>query len=179
LDQTGILNVAFEAAAYLVNPVSSYSWDFNGDGAPEITGTESRIVAQYQYPGLYFPRVTVSDTQGNVYTEMTVVNILSREEMDALLRSKWEGMRSRLSIGNIEGALVFFNEPRKEAYRKLLNALAPWLSAIVQEMMDIQLIEYVDNAIIYDLRTFRKGEEYSFQLLFEKNNNGIWRITSF
>jgi hypothetical protein len=99
--------------------------------------------------------------------------------MDALLRSKWEGMRSELSIGDIEGALVFFNEPRKDAYRKLLNGLAPWLAAINQEIVDIQLIRYIDNATIYDLRTVRKGEEHSFQLLFEKNNNGIWRITSF
>jgi hypothetical protein len=171
--------VTFEAEAYLVNPVSSYSWDFNGDGTPEIIGTEASITAQYQYPGLYFPRVSVTDSQGNINLETTLVNVLSREEMDTLLRSKWEGMRSRLSIGDIEGTLVFFNEPRKEAYRKLLNALAPWLPAIVQEMLDIQLIEYIDNAIIYDLRTFRKGEEYSYQLLFEKDINSIWRITSF
>ncbi len=179
LDQTGILNVTFEAEAYLLNPVSNYSWDFDGDGIPEITGTEATVIAQYQYPGLFFPRVAVTDTQGNIYTETTIVNVLSREEVDALLRSKWEGMRSRLLSGDIEGALVFLNEPKKEAYKKLLNALAPWLPAIVQEMSDIQLIEYIDNAVIYDLRTLRRGEEFSFQLLFEKDGNGVWKITSF
>jgi hypothetical protein len=162
LDQTGILNVTFEAQAYLSNPVSSYSWDFNGDGTAEITGTEPIVISQYQYPGLYFPRVTVTDNQGNTYAQTALVNLLSREEMDALLRSKWEGMRSELSIGDIEGALVFFNEPRKDAYRKLLNGLAPWLAAINQEIVDIQLIRYIDNATIYDLRTVRKGEEHSF-----------------
>jgi hypothetical protein len=144
-----------------------------------MTGTEATVMAQYQYPGLYFPRVTVTDSQRNIYSETTLVNVLSREEMDTLLRTTWEGMRSKLSIGDIEGALVFFNEPRKDAYRKLLNGLAPWLAAINQEIVDIQLIRYIDNATIYDLRTVRKGEEHSFQLLFEKNNNGIWRITSF
>ena len=36
LDQTGFLKVTFEAEVYSVNPVSSYSWDFDGDGTSEM-----------------------------------------------------------------------------------------------------------------------------------------------
>ena len=179
LDQAGILNVTFEAEAYLANPVSSYSWDFDGDGTSEITGTEATVIAQYQYPGLYFPRLTVTDTQGNTYSETTLVNVLSREEMDALLKSKWEGVRSALLSGDIEGALVFFSEFTKQDYRELFSALSSWLPAIVQEMSDIELIKYSRNAAIYDIRTIRDGIEYSFQLLFTKDAYGLWRITSF
>ncbi len=179
LDQTGILNVTFDAETYLANPVSSYSWDFNGDGTAEITGTEATVTAQYQNPGIYLPRVTVTDTQGNTYSETTLVNVLYREEMDALLRSKWEGVRTRLSDGDIEGALLFFDEFTKQDYRELFNALSSWLPAIVQEMSDIQLIKYSRNAAIYDIRTIRGGIEYSFQLLFTQDGYGLWRITSF
>jgi len=179
LDQTGILNVTFEAGAYLVNPVSSYSWDFNGDGMPEIIGTEASITAQYQYPGLYYPRVTVTDTQGNAYTETTIVHVLSREEIDVLLRAKWEGMGSKLSIGDIEGALVFFDETSKQAYRDLFYVLSSMLPTIVQEMGDIHFIEYLKNAAICDIQTTRGGIDYSFQLLFTKDLQGIWRIDSF
>ena len=179
LDQTGILNVTFEAEAYFTNPVSGYSWDFDGDGTSEITGTEATVIAQYQYPGLYFPRLTVTDTQGNTYSETTLVNVLSREEMDALLKSKWEGVRSALLSGDIEGALVFFSEFTKQDYRELFSALSSWLPAIVQEMSDIELIKYSRNAAIYDIRTIRDGIEYSFQLLFTKDAYGLWRITSF
>ena len=179
LDQTGILNVAFEVAAYLVNPVSSYSWDFNGDGTPEITGTEATVMAQYQYPGLYFPRVTVSDTQGNIYVETAVVHVLSREEMDALLKSKWGEMRTRLASGDIEGALFFFDESTKEDFRRLFNILSPVLQTIAQDISDIQFIEYIENAAIYDIYRIRNGIDYSFQLLFIKGSDGIWRIDSF
>ena len=95
--------MTFEGEAYLINPVSSYSWNFNSDGAPEITGANSKVVAQYQNPGLYFPRVTVMDTQGNAYTETAIVNILIFDGMDVLLRSKWERMKSELSSREIEG----------------------------------------------------------------------------
>jgi hypothetical protein len=179
LNQTGILNVTFEAKAYLANPVSSYSWDFNGDGTPEIIGTEATIIAQYQYPGLYFPRVTVTDTQRNIYMETTVVHVHSSEEMDALLKSKWGEMRTRLASGDIEGALFFFDESTKEDFRRLFNILSPVLQTIAQDISDIQFIEYIENAAIYDIYRIRNGIDYSFQLLFIKGSDGIWRIDSF
>jgi hypothetical protein len=173
------LNVVFQAEAYLQNSVISCSWDFDGDGIPEIVGTDLQITGQYQSPGLYFPRVTLTDDQGNTFTETGMVNVLSREEMDSLLRFKWEGMKGRLLEGDVDGAMDSFNESKKEAYRRLLKALSVHLPAIVSEMSDIQLIEYTAGAVIYDLRTIRKGEAYSFPLIFEKDFNGIWRITSF
>jgi hypothetical protein len=88
-------------------------------------------------------------------------------------------MRGRLLGGDVDGAMDFINESKKEAYRNLLKALAAHLPAIVSEMSDIELIQYTAGAAIYDLRAFRKGEVYSFPLRFEKDINGIWKITSF
>ncbi len=179
LDQTGILNVTFEAEAYLLNPVSSYSWDLNGDGTPEITGTEASVVAQYQFPGIYFPRVMVTDNQGNIYTETTLVNVLSREEMDALLISKWEGMKGALSQGDIDGAISYFDAFTKSGFKEHFTVLSPILSQIVQELNDIQFIGMMKNAIEYDIRTIRNGIEYSFHLLFVRDKDGLWKIRSF
>jgi len=176
---TNVFSVTFEAEAYLPYPVSSYSWDFNGDGAPEITVPDPQVIAQYQYPGLYFPRVTVTDNQGNVYTETTIVNVLSREEMDALLRSKWEGMKGALSQGDIESAASYFDESAKSGYKEHFTVLAPMLSEIVQDLNDIQLIGMMTNAIEYDIRTIREGTEHSFYLLFVKDKDGLWKIRSF
>jgi len=179
LDRSGFLNVTFEAEAYLVNPVSSYSWDFNGDGTPEIIGTEASITAQYQYPGLYFPKITVTDTQGNAYTQTTLLHIVSREEMDTLLRSKWEGMKGALSQGNIEGAISYFDDFSKAGYKEHFTVLSPIVSQIVQELNDIQLIRMMKNAIEYDIRTIRNGKEYSFYFLFVRDKDGLWKIRSF
>jgi hypothetical protein len=173
------LDVTFEAEAYLPNPVATYSWDFNGDGTPEITGTEATVIAQYQFPGIYFPRVMVTDNQGNVYTETTLVNILSREEMDALLRSKWEGMKGALIQGDIEGAISYFDDFTKPGYREHFAILSPVLSQIAQELNDIQLIGMMKDAIEYDIRAIRNGIEYSFYLLFVRDKDGLWKIRSF
>lgn len=179
LDQTGILNVTFEVEAYLVNPVSSYFWDFNGDGTTEIIGTDAMVIAQYQFPGLYFPKLTVADSQYNTYTETTIVHVLSREEIDVLLRAKWEGMKGALVQGNIEGAISYFDDFSKAGYKEHFTVLSPIVSQIVQELNDIQLIRMMKNAIEYDIRTTRNGKEYSFYLLFVRDKDGLWKIRSF
>ena len=176
---TNTLDVNFEAEAYLPNPAASYSWDFNGDGTPEITGANSKVAAQYQNPGLYFPRVTVIDTQGNAYTENTIVNIFSFEEMDALLRSKWEGMKGTLSQGDIEGAISYFDDSTKSSYKEHFTVLSPMLPQIVQDLNDIQFIGMMRDAIEYDIKTVRDGIEYSFYLLFVKDKDGLWKIGAF
>jgi len=179
LDQTGILNVTFEAEAYLVNPVSSYSWDFNGDGTPETTGTEATVIAQYQFPGIYFPRVTVTDNQGNTFTETTLVSILSREELDALLRAKWEGMKGALSQGNITEALNYFVNDSREEYREIFELLAPQLPGLVSTMREINMVEIKGNMAEYYIKRFQRGVDISYFIYFIKDENGIWRISSF
>jgi len=179
LDQTGILNVTFEAEAYLVNPVSSYSWDFNGDGTPETTGTEATVIAQYQFPGIYFPRVTVTDNQGNTFTETTLVSILSREEMDVLLQSKWEGMKGALSQGNITEALNYFVNDSREEYREIFELLAPQLPGLVSTMREINMVEIKGNMAEYYIKRFQRGVDISYFIYFIKDENGIWRVSSF
>jgi hypothetical protein len=123
--------------------------------------------------------VTVTDSQGNIYSETTLVNVLSREEIDALLRAKWEGMKGALSQANIEGAISYFDDFSKAGYKEHFTVLSPILSQIVQELNDIQLIGMMKNAIEYDIRTIRNGKEYSFYLLFVRDNDGLWKIRSF
>ena len=174
-----ILNVTFEAEAYLLNPATSYSWDFNGDGTPEITGTEAMVVALYQYPGLYFPRVTVTDDQGNVYTETTVVNIFSFEEMDSLLKAKWEGMKAALGQGNISDALNYYITDSREEYQEIFELLAPQLTALVSAMREINMVEVTGNMAEYYIKRFQRGVDISYFIYFMKDNDGIWRISSF
>jgi len=175
------LDVAFEAEGYLENPVSSYSWDFNGDGTPELTGTESKITGQYQHPGLYFPRVTVTDTQGNNYMETTVVNVFSLQELDALLKAKWEGMKGALANQDIEGAMQNFTAAGKALYREQFTALLPVLLEIVGELNAAQIVlaSVEGNEAVYEILVRRDGTPFSFQLKFIKDSNGLWKIWRF
>jgi hypothetical protein len=180
LDQTGILGVTFEAKAYLVNPISSYFWDFNGDGTPEITGMDSKIVGQYQYPGLYFPRVTVTDNQGNTFMETTIVNILSREEMDSLLRAKWEGMKGAMLSGDIEVALTYFVAGSRDRYRQVFTELGSIrISSIFSSISEVKLETLYGRVAECGAIRIETGGRYSYPVTFVKNQKGLWNILEF
>lgn len=174
------LNVTFEAETSLPNSVSNYTWDLNGDGTPDQTGgTLSKVTANYQYVGLYFPKVTITDTQGNTYEETTIINVLSKEEMDALLKGKWDGMKVGLINGNIDKAISFFEEGSQSIYRQQFTALKPTLNIISNEMGQINLAKIEDDRAEYEIITTRNGVTYSYHLLFVRDKDGLWKIKRF
>jgi hypothetical protein len=159
--------------------LTNASLTYTGPGEVEFlssTVTEYRV--RLASIGIYYFTVTLS-SGGTLYQDSIGIEVLSEADLDALLRGKWEMMRNRIASGDTEGALVDFHEFSKTDYRELFNVLAPVLSAISAEMSDIKRKEYTRDTAIYEIRTIRDSVEYSFQLLFSKDPNGIWRITSF
>jgi len=180
LDRTGILSVTFEAAAYLVHPVSSYSWDFDGDGMPEATGREPSIPAQYQDPGIYYPRVVITDNQGNTYSETTLVHVLSREEMDRLLRAKWEGMKGALLNGDMETALQYFVGLNREKYEQIFVEIgSDRVNRIFSGISEFKLYTLCGQVAGCGAIRVETGGTYSYPVTFVRDENGIWRIKGF
>jgi hypothetical protein len=179
-DATGTFGTTIEADAYLPNPIASYSWDTDGDGTAEQSGKDlSKITATYQAPGLYFPRVTITDSQNNTYTENTIINVLSKEQMDALLKGKWEGMKGGLSDADIEKAVGFFEEGSQDTYRNQFIALKSILPMIANDMGQINLVKIEGNRAEYEIVTSRNGATYSFYLLFIRDKDGLWKTKVF
>ncbi|MBI3583825.1 MAG: PKD domain-containing protein [Nitrospinae bacterium] len=176
LDTTGILTVTFEAETSIPNPVSNYSWDLNGDGTAEFTGMDSKVQGEYESPGLYFPKLTITDNQGNTYTETTIVNVLSRDEMDALLKGKWDGMKGGLSQGSVGKALVYIASGSQNIYRYNFELMSSILPTITQDMGNITLVNIEDDVAEYEMIATQDGKTLSFYVEFVKDVDGIWRI---
>lgn len=177
---TGTLQVAMQADVHLANSISNYSWDFNGDGISDANGaTLSQTTANYTTAGLYFPAVTVTDNMGNIYTETAIVNVLSQQDMDTLLRGKWDGMRGYLAAGNTEKAIGLFEESSQSAYRNQFTALTSQLNVIVNDMGQISLVKMENDRAEYAILSARSGTTYSFYLLFVRDKNGLWKIKRF
>ena len=121
----------------------------------------------------------MTDNQGNIYTETTLVNILSREEMDSLLRSKWEGMKAALGQGDINEVLNYFVTDSRGEYREIFELLTPQLPALVSAMREINMVEIKGNRAEYYIKRFQRGVDISYFIYFMRDENGIWRISSF
>lgn len=177
---TGTFSTTLEADASLPNPVSSYSWDTDGDGTADQSGSDlSKITAAYQSPGLYFPKVTVTDKQNKAYTETTIINVLSKEQMDALLKGKWEGMKGFLVNGKIDSALKNFIGGQSSKYKAALVALKDQLPTIFLAEEYLRYLSSYENWIEYDNIVLEGGIAYSYPIIFIKDENGLWKIKQF
>ena len=130
-------------------------------------------------PGIYFFTAEVTDDQSNTYTDTIAIVVLDQAQLDALLKAKWDGMKTALINGDIEQGVGYFSISSRTAFQQQFTALSSDLPQIVGDMGEISLIDVGKNQTFYDLRTTRNNETYSFQLLFIQDEDGIWRIRNF
>ena len=129
--------------------------------------------------GIYIFTVQATDEENNTYTDTVAVQVLDRDELDARLQAKWEAMKTAMPVGDVEEAVQFFAINNQDVFRQQFTALSTMLPAIVTDMESCTLVDIQENRAVYDLRTVRNGETYSFQVLFARDRDGIWRIVNF
>ncbi len=151
-----------------------------GPGAVEIIeSTAETYKIRMTTTGLYLFTVEITNGLGDTYTDTIGILVLDVAEIDALLRAKWEGMRQALTQGNIEEVLDFFDSTTQNAYGNFFTANPQLLGEMSQSLNDIRFINIMKNSVEYDIRAIKNGKEYSFYLLFVKDENGLWKIKSF
>jgi PKD repeat protein len=171
------LEVHFSASTTFI-PVL-YQIAFDGDGVIDYSGvTLNEIDHAYTKEGISYPTIIVTDAQGNTYSDTAVITVLSKTDMDDLLRGKWEGMKVFLSNLDIEGAVQLFVLGTQGVYRNQFNALEPILSNIVDELntTQINLISIGEGVAEYEILVTRGGTTYSFSLKFMRDPSGVWKI---
>jgi hypothetical protein len=116
-----------------------------------------------------------------VFTTNAIVQIYDRDELDARLQAKWAGMKDALLRADVEGAVSIFAENSRADFREQLLALdsAGGLNQLANDLRSINLIEVRDGAVEYDLPSIRDGIEYSFNVLFVEDTDGIWKLAGF
>jgi hypothetical protein len=156
--------------------------DFDGDGQIDFDGPalDARAFI-YRTPGLYFPRVRVTDAQGTVLTSSTVVQVLDETSLDVLLQAKWSALRQALGRNDVAGAVSLFAGASRDAYRDQLGALAGAgaLGQVASDLGGISPVRIRNKAAEYELRAVQRGVPYSFHVLFVIDTDGVWRLRVF
>jgi hypothetical protein len=162
-----------------VAPVISHS----GPGDITLTEGSSADTARVSMstPGIYIFSLELDDTGGTVYNDKVGVLLFDRQELDSHLQEKWSGMKQSLLSGQITDAVQFFMKSSRKVYQQQYEFLAGKgiLSQIINTMGTFRLVEHDGFGAIYDLRTTHNDVEYSFQVLFVQDSDGIWRIKNY
>lgn len=105
------------------------------------------------------------------------------EELDTLLKARWQSMVKALSNDDVEEAAEYFNKDMREIHKMLLSAATPEQRApILKSMEDIKFIGVKGaNCAEYKIKTppDRRLYTYSREVVFERNDEGVWEIKSF
>lgn len=165
-------------------PGATIGLDFDGNGTVDFAGPSLEgQTFTYTLPGIYFPRAMVTDAGGTQSTVTAVVNVLAPDQMDALLKGKWNAMKTALIRNDIVGALQFFTPEQQPRFRTLFTDLSAQIAQIAQDMQDIQLVYVIENTAKYRLR---RTQPYGGQLVtityyvyFIQDGTGLWSIEGF
>ncbi len=99
-------------------PVANIQWDFQGDGTIDGQGPDLHEQSTtFTQPGLYLPKVSVTDTMGNRFDATAVVQVLDSVAFEIMLNAEWSGMMEALAQGDIEQALSHILIRKREVMR--------------------------------------------------------------
>lgn len=157
--------------------VSDYRWDIDGDGTVDESGASlGQTAVQYVTPGLYIPRVTVHDTQGNTVSAEVPILVLGQGGLVTALTAKWNQFRDALRVGNVTAALEMVAASRRDQYREMLQHLTVPLSQIDLVLADLRFVNHRGNTMEFEMiRTDERGR-LSYLVRFAIDTDGIWRI---
>lgn len=175
------LTIYFSISTEMPNPITSYMMDFEGDGVIDYTGSTFEDISHtYTSEGIFYPTVTITDDQGNTYSDTIAVTVLNKTEIDALLKGKWEGMKEALKNKDIAQALNYHLDEAKQLYSDIYIAFFDQLPLHAQEMQDIQLIYVKNNTAKYRLRENELYggvmETITYYIYFVIDKDGLWKI---
>jgi len=162
------------------------SISYTGPGTVEILdGTDdNEYNVKMTDTGIYYFTAEVTDDQNNLYTATKAVCVFDEGQLDVLLREKWNGMKSALGNGDIDGALAYFAKGYRDNYQKVFTSLTKdKLQAIVSEMREIEKIGIGENRATYGINRAEtiKGvvHDITHYIFFVKDGRGLWKVESF
>jgi hypothetical protein len=163
-----------------VNPVTQIQLDGNGDGTIDYTGSTLQGVAvTFATSGLYFPTVSVTEQGGTVRTATTIVQVFDSSQLDTLLQNKWTAMKNALRLGDVSGVVSHIVLRRRATYQAMFNALTVPLANIDQVLTSVTYLEQRGIEAEYEMMVNEGGVQHSYMVLFEIDEDGVWRVKFF
>ena len=109
-----------------------------------------------------------------------IVNVLDRTEMDNMFKAKWNIMKTKLLVGNIEGALEYIADSSKDRYRSIFTQFGgEKINRIFSNISEIQLYEVYGQIAESGITRNETTGTFSYPVRFIQNDDGVWRVWGF
>ena len=105
--------------------------------------------------------------------------MLNKTQLDALLKAKWEGMKTALKTNDINVALNYLGAGIRAKFEGIFTLLGADLPLIISQLPGINLISVKGDGAKYYMKKSENGKEYAYFIYFAKDINGFWKIENF
>ena len=149
-------------------------------GAATLTAVSAtEYTANFVSEGTYTITVTSTGPDGQTYTDSVMVTVMSRYQLEALLKGKWEGMKAKVTSGDIQGAGTYFPQASREMF---LTMFGDTTIDSVSRLNDVSAVNIYTLSDYYAqgglIRQDEDGE-FSYPITFSRDESGLWRIYNF
>jgi hypothetical protein len=181
--ESGVLPLTSTLTLTGTASISASSLSYTGPGGffgPQITQiSPEEFKVTFLVEGIYFFTAQATDSQSNTYTDTLAIAVLNLAELDALLKGKWEGMKTALSVGDLDTAITYFTQKAGDRYRPAFETLGTDLPQIISTFPPIDLVDLGGESATYIISRLQNNEERLYFITFSKNAQGLWKIQSF
>jgi hypothetical protein len=161
---------------------------------PTITVAGSALMqwlpqpSQTEFPARILTEGTMAFTisavgpDGQTYSDTVTVTAVSKSQLETLLQGKWAGMKSKIAVMDVEGAVAYFAASIQQDYREAFTEVGYSLPLLNNEMNPIDLVQVSDSlAKCQMMRTEQISglpQQVEYVVYYFKEN-GIWKLQDF
>jgi hypothetical protein len=164
-------------------PVTQIQWDHQGDGTIDAQGPNLvEQIVTFTQPGLYIPKVIVTDTVGDTFDATAVVLVEDTVAFEAMLNAQWTGMMDALAQGDIEQALMHIHSRKRDVMRHDWTVLKDHLGELAATFdVPLQLTDGQGFRVVAQSATsiMMGTVQFPLEVEFVLDTDGQWRIRSY
>jgi hypothetical protein len=159
---------------YPHGPMTRFDFDFHGDGRiDETTPMEGEHYPRRQYrfasPGRYTVTVHLHDARGGVTRPTRTVEVFAPDAFDRALRRR-----------DVPGALNCIVSASRDEYEAVFRRLfATGTTNVDGVLTTIRFVESRRASATYEMVSGKDGQDFSFEVRFAIDADGVWRIEAF
>jgi hypothetical protein len=152
--------------------------DGNGTVDQTLLAFPWTSITTYIGAGAVMTTFHVTDTQGNVYTQVIPIVVTDRATLDQNLRAVWNGMKSALAAGDKARAMQYLDASAQQRYGPVFDVLLSSMPQITATFSDLQSVTLSDGLGEYAVNRIINGENRIYLIYFGRNGDGVWRLGS-
>lgn len=144
-----------------------------------VGASSSEFTAKLTVEGTYTITASAVGPDGQIYSDTVTITVTPRYLLENLLEAKWEGMKQKISTGDIQGAGTYFPQASREMF---LSIFGDTTIDSVSRLNDVSAVKIYTLSDYYAqgglIRQDEDGE-FSYPITFSRDEVGLWRIYNF